>query len=147
MMALARANFQKWNDAPQTKDANAVASMCSDNDISFLPTVSPKHISKLGCTEKYFELFFQKDPVGTIQDDSVQVYESGNAYLHSGQYTLDLGQGGTRAPMEARFSYMWRKEDGVWKITHHHSSMSPAATGEKLQARKRCCPHLAGLVL
>ena len=136
MMALARANFRKWNDALQTKDAKAVGSMYSDNDLPFLPTVSPKHISKLGCTEAYFELCFTKDPVGTIKDDSVQVCESGNAYLHSGLYTFDLGQGGTRAPMEARFSYMWRKEDGVWKITHHHSSVSPAPTGEKLQVRK-----------
>ena len=122
---MGQANFQKWNDALQTKDAKAVASMYSENDLSFLPTVSPKHISKMGCTEEYFENFVMKDPFGTITDDSVQVYESGNAYLHSGLYTFDLGEGSARAPTQARFSYMWRKENGIWKISHHHSSVCP----------------------
>ena len=103
--------------------------MYSESDLSFLPTVSHKHISKLGCTEEYFENFVMKDPFGTITDDSVQVYENGNAYLHSGLYTFDLGEGGAREPTEARFSYMWRKENGAWKITHHHSSVRPALKG------------------
>jgi uncharacterized protein (TIGR02246 family) len=124
-----QANFQKWNDALQTKDAKAVASMYSESDLSFLPTVSPKHISKLDSTQEYFEAFVMKDPFGTITDDSVQVYENGNAYLHSGLYTFDLGEGAARAPTEARFSYMWRKENGGWKIAHHHSSVRPASKG------------------
>ena len=138
-----QANFQKWNGALQTKDAKAVASMYSESDLSFLPTVSHKHISKLGCTEEYFENFVMKDPFGTITDDSVQVYESGNAYLHSGLYTFDLGEGGARAPTEARFSYMWRKENDDWKITHHHSSVRPepkAPTQEDMLAVARVCP-------
>ena len=130
-----QANFEKWNGALQTKDAKAVARMYSESDLSFLPTVSPKHISKLGCTQEYFENFVMKDPFGTITDDSVQVYENGDAYLHSGLYTFDLGEGGTRAPTEARFSYMWRKENGEWKITHHHSSVRPAPKGTPQPAK------------
>ena len=43
-----------------------------------------------------FENFGQKNPVGTITDDSVQVYEDGLAYLHTGMYTFELGQGADR---------------------------------------------------
>jgi hypothetical protein len=32
-----------------------------------------------------------------------------------------------RKPVEARFSYMWRRMDNQWKIVHHHSSASPKA--------------------
>ncbi len=100
-------------DSLQTNDAKKVANMHSDTSLSFLPTFSRKHISQPGCAEEYFENFVRNDPFGTITNDSVQVYESGNAYLHSGLYTFYLGQGSARSPTEARFSYMWRKENGV----------------------------------
>ena len=126
MGCCAQANFKSWNDALQTKDPAAVASLYSPRDLSFLPTVSPMHISKMEETNQYFTAFVKKNPFGTITDESVQIYENGKAYLHSGMYTFDLGQGSARAPVEARFSYMWRWEDGAWKISHHHSSVRPA---------------------
>jgi len=127
MLSVARANFKKWNDALQTKDAATVASLYSTSDLSFLPTVSPKHIKQIDNTEEYFKDFVMKNPFGTITDDSVTVFDDGEAYLHSGMYTFELGEGAARAPVEARFSYVWRNIDGDWKITHHHSSVRPAA--------------------
>ena len=52
----------------------------------------------------------------------------GNAYLHSGLYTFELGDADARTPVEARFSYVWRNVNGVWKISHHHSSVVPNFT-------------------
>mmetsp|Transcript_32875 Transcript_32875/g.51276 ORF Transcript_32875/g.51276 Transcript_32875/m.51276 type:complete len:232 (-) Transcript_32875:93-788(-) len=124
MTALAQANFKRWNDALQTKDAKTVANLYTSGDLSFLPTVSPKHIKNLGNTEQYFVDFVQKNPFGTITDESVQAYGS-DAYLHSGQYTFELGDAGARTPVEARFSYMWTKSGDEWKIAHHHSSVRP----------------------
>eukprot|EP00961_Rhodomonas_salina_P179332 2419796-Rhodomonas_salina.1 len=66
-----------------------------------------------------------KNPFGTITDDSVTVFDDGEAYLHSGMYTFELGEGDARAPVEARFSYVWRLMGDEWKITHHHSSVRP----------------------
>lgn len=128
MLALARINFKSWNDALQTKDPATVANLYSTSDLSFLPTVSPEHIKDLDNTEDYFTAFVQKHPFGTITDDSVTVFDDGEAYLHSGMYTFELGEGDARAPVEARFSYVWRKSgDGEYKITHHHSSVRPEA--------------------
>jgi ketosteroid isomerase-like protein len=31
-----------------------------------------------------------------------------------------VGPEGARQPVEARFSYMWRKVGDEWKIVHHH---------------------------
>eukprot|EP00961_Rhodomonas_salina_P044958 603796-Rhodomonas_salina.2 len=93
MLALARENFKKWNDALQTKDSATVASLYSNSDLSFLPTVSGKHIKKIDSTKEYFKDFVMKNPFGTITDDSVQVYGNGEAYLHSGMYTFELGEG------------------------------------------------------
>ena len=73
----------------------------------------------------------------------------GNAYLHSGLYTFELGDADARTPVEARFSYVWRKLDGMWKISHHHSSVRPKQPEEVSccscvsvagQLRQRCWP-------
>jgi uncharacterized protein (TIGR02246 family) len=130
MVKVARDNFQKWNDALQTKNNKLVASLYSKTDLSFLPTVSPQHIKAISNTEEYFKDFVQKNPFGTITDDKVQVFDGGKAYLHSGMYTFELGDAGSRTPVQARFSYVWRKEEGEWKIAHHHSSVTPAGAAK-----------------
>jgi len=127
MLKVARDNFQAWNDALQTKNPKTVANLYSSTDLSFLPTVSPQHIKGVTNTEDYFTDFVLKNPFGTITDDKVQVFDGGNAYLHSGMYTFELGPREMRTPVEARFSYLWKKEEGTWKIAHHHSSVTPAA--------------------
>ena len=125
MQAIARLNFKKWNDALQTKDHRAVAALYSSDELSFLPTVSASHIKGSSATEDYFKAFVQRNPFGTITHDTVQAYDNGNAYLHSGMYTFGLGSGSERKPVQARFSYVWKKIGKEWKITHHHSSIRP----------------------
>ena len=72
--------------------------------------------------------FLKKLPSGTITADDVQSFGP-DAYLHSGMYTFMTGPDDDRRPVEARFSYMWRKVDGDWKIVHHHSSAVPKIPG------------------
>jgi uncharacterized protein (TIGR02246 family) len=129
-------NFRRWNDALKAKDYERVAALYSSQDLSFLPTVSPKFIRDGHSTKEYFVNFLKKLPDGTITQDNVQKYGN-DAYLHTGMYTFMTGSDGARQPVEARFSYMWRKVDGEWKITHHHSSAlpkDPAAAVEEVQA-------------
>jgi len=41
-------------------------------------------------------------------------------------YDFKVGSGSDRQVVEARFSFVWKKDDnGVWKIVHHHSSAKP----------------------
>jgi uncharacterized protein (TIGR02246 family) len=131
MLQVARDNFKRWNDSLQTKDPKQVAALYCADGLSFLPTVSPQHIKNTGNTDDYFVEFVKKNPFGTITDDSVQVYGNGDAYLHSGMYTFELGPEGARSPVEARFSYVWKKEGGSWKISHHHSSVRPEGAKPK----------------
>ncbi len=76
--------------------------------------------------------FLKKLPEGNITADDVQSYGN-DAYLHSGLYTFMVGPEGDRKPVEARFSYMWRRINGEWKITHHHSSAAPQVPGAQEQ--------------
>ena len=121
----AQDNFKRWNDALQTKDPKKVAALYSATDLSFLPTVSPEFIKDGGKpTEEYFVEFIKKQPFGEITADDVKSFGP-DAYLHTGMYTFMTGPEDARAPVEARFSYMWRKIEGQWKIVHHHSSATP----------------------
>ena len=130
-LALAQANFKIWNDKLQTKDPKQVAALYSDpttgGELSFLPTVVPDHIRNIANTEGYFVKFIKNDPFGTITDESVQMFDNGNAYLHSGMYTFAMGAVDARTATKARFSYVYRKYGAEWKITHHHSSVLPGS--------------------
>jgi ketosteroid isomerase-like protein len=59
-----------------------------------------------------------------LRDQSIQVagdmaYEVGIEY---GQATL----AGERVTIEHRVTNVYRREDGQWKIVHHHTDLSPA---------------------
>ena len=125
ILGTATSNFKKWNDALQTKDPKEVASLYSTDSLSFLPTVSHKHIRGLDDTEDYFKVFCAKEPWGTITDESVVHADNGSVYLHSGLYTFELGPADSRTPVQARFSFLWKQEGNDWKIAHHHSSVRP----------------------
>ena len=125
---MGQENFKTWNDALIAKDFDKVAALYSSTDLSFLPTVSPKFIRDPHSTKEYFMEFLKKLPEGTITADNVQRFGP-DAYLHTGLYTFMTGPPEDRRPVEARFSYMWRKVDGAWKIVHHHSSVVPKIPG------------------
>ena len=104
MEVQAAANFKAWTEAVRTglNNYEKVSSMYSKNDLSFLPTVSPNHITKVVSTnpneedtEDYFKAFVQKQPLGyiTIKDnilqEKVQVCDA-DCYVHSGLYTFEM---------------------------------------------------------
>ncbi len=124
-------NFKSWNDALKAKDYEKATALYSASDMSFLPTVSPDFIRDAPSAKRYFQDFVQRLPDGKITADNVQCL-SEDAYLHTGMYTFMTGPEEDRAPVSARFTYMWRKIDDQWKIIHHHSSVVPGSGNAKI---------------
>ena len=123
---IARNNFLVWENSLATKDQNKVAGLYSD-DATFLPTVSGEFKKGRSGAEEYFKHFLEKDPRGQIVEDEVQ-FLSSDAYLHSGLYNFEVGPAENRTVVEARFSFVWKKDKSeTWKIAHHHSSIKPQA--------------------
>jgi len=116
--------FTIWNDALQTKDSKKVAELYHETDGILLPTVSPKVRHNREEIADYFDHFLAKNPVGTITESNIRVY--GDVAVNSGLYTfaLDDGNGG-RVDVEARFTYVYKKEADGWYIVEHHSSVLP----------------------
>ncbi len=65
-------------------------------DLTFLPTVSPKHIKDLDVTEDYFKVFVAKNPFDSVTDEVVLRSDNDNTYLHSDMYTFELGPSDNR---------------------------------------------------
>lgn len=122
---IAKQNFKLWNDTLGTKDPKKMAEFYDDN-ATFLPTVSREFKKGKAGAEEYFHHFLEKDPKGEVVEEEVQ-FIGENCYLHSGMYNFEVNspEGGKQI-VEARFSFVWQKnEKGEWKILHHHSSVRP----------------------
>jgi len=120
----AEENFDRWNGALLTKDPAKVAELYAE-DSTFLPTVSGEFKKGQPGAEEYFKHFLEKDPTGEIKEEEVQ--ELGpDCYLHSGLYDFEIGPEEERQIVEARFTFVWQKNQaGEWEIAHHHSSVKP----------------------
>jgi len=127
-LSVVEENFAAWNAALLTLDAKKVAALYVPTGLSFLPTLSPSFIRNGVATEAYFVELLKKTPSATITSHDAQSFGS-DAYLHTGMYTFLLGA--ERTPVEARFSYLWKKIDGEWIITHHHSSVLPPTSSKR----------------
>ena len=127
---LADQTFASWNEALLSRDAKNVAALYAE-DASFLPTLNPEFKKSREGAEEYFKHFLEKNPEGEVVEEMVQetaVDGEGNptGFLHSGLYNFEVGEPDNRQIVEARFTFLWSKDEtGAWKIAHHHSSVKP----------------------
>ena len=69
----------------------------------------------------YFVDFLQKKPQGVLLEG--KVLKGDDWALDAGIYEFTMGATGDK--VKARYTYMYKYEDGEWKIAHHHSSVMP----------------------
>jgi len=121
---IARVNFQRWNDALQTKDNKEVAKLYFSN-ATLLPTFSSKLKTCREEAEEYFAYFLANNPDGKITEQVVKLLTD-SLYEHSGHYDFTVGPKDHTKIVAARFTFLWGlNKDGVWKIACHHSSVLP----------------------
>lgn len=71
----------------------------------------------------YFDAFLKKQPQGEILESYVKI---GNGWASDcGIYEFTMGATGDK--VKGRYSFVYVPENGVWKISHHHSSVMPEA--------------------
>mmetsp|Transcript_52923 Transcript_52923/g.128362 ORF Transcript_52923/g.128362 Transcript_52923/m.128362 type:complete len:624 (+) Transcript_52923:209-2080(+) len=112
--------FNLWNDALATGDPAKVAARYSKNAI-LLPTVSDTPRTTEESITDYFVSFLKNEPQGVIKEG---VTLAGDGWAKdAGVYEFTMGANGSK--VLARYSFVYVKEDGEWKIAHHHSSAMP----------------------
>jgi uncharacterized protein (TIGR02246 family) len=118
--AEVRGLFHLWNDALATLDSKLVASRYAKKGV-LLPTVSDVPRTSYDSIKNYFDAFLLKKPQGVILESYVTI--GTNWAQDAGIYEFTLGATGDK--VKARYSFIYKLEDGQWKIAHHHSSQMP----------------------
>ncbi|KAL3789322.1 hypothetical protein ACHAW5_007669 [Stephanodiscus triporus] len=118
--AEVRALFELWNSALATGDSRIVASRYTKSPV-LLATVSDKPRTDFDSVNDYFVEFLKKKPQGKIIEGKINI---GDGWASdAGIYEFTMGATGDK--VKARYTYNYVKEDGIWKIQHHHSSVMP----------------------
>ena len=122
--ALVQAQFKRFTDAWATGDAKKVAGLFAD-DAVLLATVSNTFRTTPAEIEDYFVHFLQNKPVARIDESAIRL--GCDAAARFGTWTIDLTEPttGAKSAVPARFTFIYRFEEGEWVIDHLHSSKMP----------------------
>ncbi|EAQ98295.1 SgcJ/EcaC family oxidoreductase [Congregibacter litoralis] len=112
--------FQRWNDALATGNPDAVTALYAEDAI-LLPTVSNQVRHNHEEIRDYFVNFLAKEPKGVIDEANIR-FLADDLAINSGVYTFTFGD---QSQVTARYTYLYRRIDGDWKIVEHHSSAMP----------------------
>jgi uncharacterized protein (TIGR02246 family) len=119
--------FDKFNAAWATKNPATVTSLFTKNAV-LLATVSNKPRVTPAEVEDYFVGFLKKDPVGVIDTSTIRMGCNDISRVGTWTVTVTNHDTGARVPLKARYSFIYKMENGQWKIDHLHSSLMPEPT-------------------
>ena len=115
--------FDRWNAALATGKPTEVAKLYAPNGV-LEPTVSNEVRDTPAKITNYFTEFLTLKPQGKINYRQIRVLDDDTA-LDVGVYTFTLTRDGKPSKVQARYTYVYEKIDGEWKIMNHHSSAMP----------------------
>jgi uncharacterized protein (TIGR02246 family) len=116
--------FGAFNNAWATKNPDTVTQLFT-KDAVLLATVSNTPRTDHASIRDYFVGFLKPSPVGTINSSTVKIGCNTAARLGTWTVTVTDPSTGSKTDIKARYSFLYRIEDGAWKIDHLHSSMMP----------------------
>lgn len=116
--------FDQWNTTLKTGSARAMTSLYAPDAI-LQPTLSNKVRTTPAQIQDYFDHFLTGKPVGTINYREIR-HMAPDAAMDSGVYTFTLTNAdGSKRDVQARYTFLYERLDGQWKIINHHSSAMP----------------------
>jgi uncharacterized protein (TIGR02246 family) len=115
--------FDRWNAALATGRPDQVARLYATNGV-LAPTVSNEVRDTPAKIHDYFTKFLLLKPQGQINYRQIRVLDD-NTALDTGVYTFSLNDSGKTSKVQARYTYLYEKVGGEWKIMNHHSSAMP----------------------
>ena len=110
--------LKKWTDAVKNGDPKQVTTLYLDNGI-LLGTFSNKERVGHELILEYFENLLKQPVEVQIISENSHVFSSDA--VNSGHYNFVVGD----KIIKARFSFVYHKDNGEWKIVSHHSSVMP----------------------
>lgn len=124
--AAVEAQFARFNDAWATGNPDVVTALFTSQPV-LLATVSNTPRTTPAQVRDYFVSFLRNKPVGRINTSTVEIDCNTASRLGTWTVTLTNPETGAKSDVHARYSFIYRFENGDWKIDHLHSSMMPEA--------------------
>ena len=112
--------FDRWNESLKTGDPAKVVDNYAERSI-LLPTVSNKPRLTREEKEDYFVHFLANEPSGTIDMRHIDII--GDVAVDSGLYSFSFAKTGD--VVNARYSFVYKRDGEQWLIISHHSSGMP----------------------
>lgn len=111
--------FDRWNAALSTGEPSVVSALYANGAV-LLPTLS--NVPRVTREEKedYFRMFLALRPSGTIEFRRIRI--DCESAVDAGIYRFALADGRN---VRARYTFVYGREGGRWRITSHHSSAMP----------------------
>lgn len=113
----------KWADAIRSRIPENVMELYHADGILW-GTLSPTIRHGFHPIHEYFVSFLKRDELKCEYTENI-VREYGEFLFHSGSYVFTWKAGKNRIRVPARFSFVYKKENGKWLILEHHSSLFP----------------------
>ncbi|WP_309630183.1 SgcJ/EcaC family oxidoreductase [Brevundimonas sp.] len=118
--------FERFSDAWATRDPDVVTALFTGEPV-LLPTVSNTPRTTPAGVRDYFVSFLRNQPVARIDTSTVEIDCHTASRVGTWTVTLTDATTGQTRDVHARYSFIYRFEDGVWKVDHLHSSAMPEA--------------------
>lgn len=125
-IAAVEQQFDAFNAAWATKNPDTVTALFA-SDAVLLPTVSNTPRTTPAAVRDYFVNFLKNSPVGKIDSSTFKLGCNTASRLGTWTVTLTDPATGKATPVKARYSFIYKYQDGKWWIDHLHSSMMPEA--------------------
>jgi hypothetical protein len=82
---------------------------------------SPVADASPACVSCCAQSFLKLQPQGTINESTVRFLSpEEDVASNSGIYTFDIVKDGQKQQVQARYSFIYKKVNGAWKIAEHH---------------------------
>lgn len=116
--------FAFLNRAWSTGDPDTVTALFTTDPV-LLPTVSNTPRTTPAGVRDYFTSFLRLKPVARIDTSTVEIDCRTASRVGTRTVTLTDPTNGQSRQVRARYSFIYRFEDGAWKIDQLHSSVMP----------------------
>jgi len=117
-------HFVSFNEAWATLDPDAVTALFTAEPV-LLPTLSNLPRTTPALMRDYFVNFLKLKPIGRIDTSTTQVDCQTASRVGTWTVAITNPATGQSSDVAARYSFIYRFENGVWKIDHLHSSAMP----------------------
>ncbi len=116
----ADAALARWSASYSANDPDAITANYWPDAI-LLGTVSPVMSIGSNAIRTYFSAVKDTGNTSTIGEHHTIVLDD-NAVVVTGFYIFNRMNNGNVTPAPSRFTMLWTRRDGTWRIAHHHSS-------------------------